>query len=120
MITLAYEWNEMKYVWRNEADSVFPKKGSQVEIWGWKQIYKERENITERRRWWKIGGFIYEGRPSIYTQQSYLFGQKWPTPTLYLALLHLANAKNKKLSGLSLLLADTLTIYFTTFIIGFL
>ena len=46
----------------------------------------------------------------------YFFGQKWPTPTLQLAFLHLADAKNKKLSGLSLLLTDTLTIYFTTFI----
>ena len=32
MFTLAYEWNEMKYVWMNEVDSVFAKEGSLVEV----------------------------------------------------------------------------------------
>ena len=32
MVTLAYEWNEMKYVWMNEEDSVFAKEGSLVEV----------------------------------------------------------------------------------------
>ena len=31
-VTLAYEWNEMKHVWMNEADSVFAKEGSLVEV----------------------------------------------------------------------------------------
>ena len=32
MFTLAYELNEMKYVWMNEANSVFDKQGSLVEV----------------------------------------------------------------------------------------
>ena len=32
MFTLAYEWNEMKYVWMKKADSVFSKNGSLVEV----------------------------------------------------------------------------------------
>ena len=31
-VTLAYEWNEMKYVWMNEADSMFAKEGFLVEF----------------------------------------------------------------------------------------
>ena len=31
MFTLAHEWNEMNYVWMNEADSVFAKADSLVE-----------------------------------------------------------------------------------------
>ena len=27
-----YEWTEMRYVWMNEADSVFAKEGSLVEV----------------------------------------------------------------------------------------
>ena len=30
--TLAYEWNEMEYIWINEADSVFAKADSLVEV----------------------------------------------------------------------------------------
>ena len=32
MFTLAYEWNEMNYVWMNEVDSVFAKEGSLVKV----------------------------------------------------------------------------------------
>ena len=32
MIKLAYETNEMKYVWMNEEDSLFAKQGSLVEV----------------------------------------------------------------------------------------
>ena len=32
MFTLAYEWNKMKYVWMNEAESVFSKEGYLVEV----------------------------------------------------------------------------------------
>ena len=32
MFTLAYESNKMKYIWMNEADSVFTKEGSLVEV----------------------------------------------------------------------------------------
>ena len=32
MLTLAYERNEVKYVWLNELDSVFSKKDSLVEF----------------------------------------------------------------------------------------
>ena len=32
MFTLAYEWNEMKYVWMNEADSMFVNEGSLVGV----------------------------------------------------------------------------------------
>ncbi len=32
VLTLAYERNEVKYVWMNEADSVFAKEGSLVEV----------------------------------------------------------------------------------------
>ena len=32
MFTLAYEWNEMNYVWMNEVDSVFAKEGSLVQV----------------------------------------------------------------------------------------
>ena len=32
MFTLAYEWNEIKYVWMNEADSVFANDGSLGEV----------------------------------------------------------------------------------------
>ena len=31
-VLLAYEWNEIKYIWMNEADSVFAKEGSLVEV----------------------------------------------------------------------------------------
>ena len=31
-VTLAHEWNEMKYVWMNEIDSVFAKEDSLVEV----------------------------------------------------------------------------------------
>ena len=32
MFTLAYEWNEVKYVWMNEEDFVFIKEDSLVEV----------------------------------------------------------------------------------------
>ena len=32
VFTQPYEWNEMKYVWMKEADSVFAKEGSLVEV----------------------------------------------------------------------------------------
>ena len=32
MFTLAYEWNEMEYVWMNETDSVFANEDSLVEV----------------------------------------------------------------------------------------
>ena len=32
VFTLAHEWDEMKYVWINEADSVFAKNDSLVEV----------------------------------------------------------------------------------------
>ena len=32
MFALAYEWIEMKYEWMSEADSVFAKEGSLVEV----------------------------------------------------------------------------------------
>ena len=32
LFTLAHEWNEMKYVWMNEADFVFAKLDFLVEV----------------------------------------------------------------------------------------
>ena len=32
MFIVAYEWNEMKYIWINEKDIVFDKEGSLVEV----------------------------------------------------------------------------------------
>ena len=33
MFTLSFEWNEMKYAWMNEPDSVFAKEGFLAEVW---------------------------------------------------------------------------------------
>ena len=52
------------------------------------------------------------GNP-LFIYKIYKFLAKMADTYFRLAFLHMSDAKNKKLSGLSLLLADTLTIYFT-------